>query len=275
VLFHDNGVPVVAVEGDAAALPALNRLLKVGVADGADVKVLERALVDLGFDTGKAVTVDDHFDTATAAAVAAWQTSLGVTPTDPVAVPKGSFVVVPSGMVIGTPVIADGATLASDAVVLSLTEPAREVTTTAPVGDETFVLGATIEVEFPDGTRKNGTVVEVGTTATNTSNTPGATPSVPITLRVDGIPSSVDSFVQVPVTLRVVAEQAKNALVVPVSALVALAEGGYAVEVVDSTNADGSFASHLVGVTTGLFADGFVAVTGDQLKAGLTVVIPS
>ena len=59
------------------------------------------------------------------------------------------------------------------------------------------------------------------------------------------------------------------------SALVALAEGGYAVEAVDSTQADGTFVSHLVGVTTGLFADGFVAVIGKQLSEGLKVVVPS
>jgi len=275
VLFADNGTPVIAIEGDAASLPGLNRELAVGVSDGADVKVLERALVELGHDQANAITVDDHFDTATATAVAAWQTTLGVTPAETVTVPKGSFVVVPSGMLMGTSLVADGTVLAADAVVAALTEPAREVSTTAPVGDATFVLGAGIEVEFPDGTRQNGTVVEVGTTATNTSNTPGSTPSVPITIRVDDIPASVDSFVQIPVTLRVVDDEARDAFVVPVSALVALAEGGYAVEVVDIENPDGTFVSHLIGVETGLFADGFVAVTGAQLQDGLSVVIPS
>ena len=275
VLFTDNGVPVIAVEGDSAALPALGRVLKVGVTDGADVKALERALVDLGFDPDSTMTVDDHFDAATAKVVQAWQAKIGVAAADTVTVPKGSFVVVPSGLLAGTALVADGTTIAGDTVVSTLTAPAREVSTTAPVGDATFVLGASIEVEFPDGTRQTGTVVNVGTTATNSSNTPGATPSVPITIRVDQIPSTVDSFVQIPVTLRVVADEAKGAFVVPVGALVALAEGGYAVEAVDSTQADGTFVSHLVGVTTGLFADGFVAVTGKQLSEGLKVVVPS
>jgi len=160
-------------------------------------------------------------------------------------------------------------------VVTDLTTSAREITTTAPVGDSTFVVGATIDVEFPDGTVTPGKVVKVGNVATNSSNTPGATPSVPITIDVASVPASVDAFVQIPVTLQVVAQEEKQAFVVPVSALVALAEGGFALEVVTGQNSDGSNATALIGVKTGMFADGFVSVTGAQVKAGLKVVVPS
>ena len=57
---------------------------------------------------------------------------------------------------------------------------------------------------------------------------------------------------------------------VPVSALVALAEGGYAVEIADTSSG-----SRLVAVETGLFVDGFVQVTGDGLSEGLDAVVPS
>ncbi|MCU1390441.1 MAG: hypothetical protein JWL72_3779, partial [Ilumatobacteraceae bacterium] len=136
-------------------------------------------------------------------------------------------------------------------------------------------VGATIDVEFPDGTEQPGTVVAVGTVATNTSNVPGSTPSVTITIHVDDIPTTVDSFVQIPVTLRVVSDSVPKAFVVPVSGLVALAEGGYALEVVDGKNTDGTNATHLIGVATGLFTDGFVSVTGKDVKAGLEIVVPS
>ena len=109
---------------------------------------------------------------------------------------------------------------------LSLTAPSRQVTTTAPIGDDTFALGATIDVEFPDGTVQPGTVVDVGNVAANTTGTPGDTPTVTITIGVDNIPTTVDSFVEIPVTLRVVSANVPNAIVVPVSALVAL-EGGW------------------------------------------------
>ncbi|MCU1396060.1 MAG: hypothetical protein JWM34_4488 [Ilumatobacteraceae bacterium] len=276
VLFWESYVPVVAIEGDPAATPALDRDLKIGVSDGADVKLLEEMLKAGGFDPTNAMTVDDHFDGATAYAVVLWQQKLGLAHTGgDVVVHKGSFVVVPSGLFAGTPLVADGTALASDSNVLTLTTAAREVTTTAPVGDATFAVGAKIDVEFPDGTEQPGTVVAVGNVATNTSNTPGSTPSVTITIHVDNIPSTVDSFVQIPVTLRVVDQSEPKAFVVPVSSLVALAEGGYALEVVDGKNPDGTNATHLIGVTTGLFTDGFVSVTGKSVAAGLEIVVPS
>ncbi len=134
-------------------------------------------------------------------------------------------------------------------------------------------MGATIDVEFPDGTVSPGTVVAVGNVAVNNQNVPGATPTVEITIRVDEIPADVDAFVQIPVTLRVVSESAAGAFVVPVSALVALAEGGYALEVVDGGGPDAP--THLIAVELGLFTDGFVSVTGAEVTAGLTVVVPS
>ena len=59
-----------------------------------------------------------------------------------------------------------------------------------------------------------------------------------------------------------------DVLAVPVNALVALLEGGYAVEQVDAAGAH-----HYLRVETGLFQDGLVEVTGDGLAAGDSVVV--
>ena len=275
VLHWSDGLPVIAVEGDAAAIPVLSRSLSDGVSDGADVKLFEQALNALGFTADGTLVVDDLFDAATATATAAWLGSLGIT-AEPASIvmPAGSFVVVPAGLSIGTGLVADGTVLEGDTVVASLTAPSRQVTTTAPIGDKTFALGATIDVEFPDATVQPGTVVDVGNVATNASGTPGSTPSVTITIGVDNIPATVDSFVEIPVTLRVVSATVPKAIVVPVSALVALKEGGYAVEVVTGKNPDGSNQTKLVGVKAGLFTNGFVQVDG-SLTAGTDVVVPS
>ena len=63
-----------------------------------------------------------------------------------------------------------------------------------------------------------------------------------------------------------------NTLAVPVNALVALADGGYAVEEVE---ADG--AHRLLPVTPGLFDDsaGLVQVSGNGLAVGQRVVVPA
>lgn len=275
VLFQQNGHPVAAIEGDSSTTPTLGRTLKKGVADGVDVKMLETMLVAGGFDPDKAIVVDDHFDDATAAAVQRWWAKNGLTVTGAIEVPAGSFVTVPGGLFVGAPSVADGATIGRDAVVMSLTTSARQITTSAPLGDATFVVGASIDVLFPDGTDTTGKVVTVGNVATAPSNNPGATPTVPVTLDVASVPVAYDNFVQIPVTLRVVAQQEKGAFVVPVSALVALAEGGFGLEVVDGKNADGTTASHLIGVKTGIFSNGFVSVTGTKVTDGLEVVVPS
>ena len=73
---------------------------------------------------------------------------------------------------------------------------------------------------------------------------------------------------QAPVDASITTEVRKGVLAVPVSALLALAEGGYAVEV----ERDGR--RQLVGVETGLFADGQVEVEGQGLRAGDRVVVP-
>ena len=275
VLYWSNGLPVMAVEGDATATPVLSRALSVGVTDGADVKLFEQALTTLGFNADATMTVDDHFDTATATATAAWLASLGVAADSAsIVMPAGSFTVVPAGLSIGTALVPDGTVLPGDSVVLSLTAPSRQVTTTAPIGDATFAIGATINVQFPDGTVQPGTVVNVGNVAANTTGTPGDTPTVPITINVDNIPASVISFVEIPVTLQVVSANVPNAIVVPVSALVALKEGGYAVEEVTGSNPDGTNQTKLVGVKPGLFSNGFVQVDGN-LTANVDVVVPS
>jgi hypothetical protein len=62
-----------------------------------------------------------------------------------------------------------------------------------------------------------------------------------------------------------------NALTVPVDALLALANGGYAVEEVESSGVH-----QLVPVTLGLFDDaaGRVQVSGSGLAVGQKVVVP-
>jgi len=70
------------------------------------------------------------------------------------------------------------------------------------------------------------------------------------------------------VTVVFTADERKNVLTVPIAALIALAEGGYGLEVVDGTD------THYVRVQAGLFASGRVEVTGDGLHRGTTVGMP-
>jgi hypothetical protein len=74
---------------------------------------------------------------------------------------------------------------------------------------------------------------------------------------------------EAPVDVDVISDSVSDVMAVPVSALVALAEGGYAVEV---DAGDGS--TRLVAVVPGLYAEGLVEVASDGLSPGDRVVVP-
>jgi multidrug efflux pump subunit AcrA (membrane-fusion protein) len=73
------------------------------------------------------------------------------------------------------------------------------------------------------------------------------------------------------VNVEITTESVENVLAVPVDALLALAGGGYAVEVAEDS------AHRLVGVTIGLFddAEGLVQVSGQGLSVGQRAVVPA
>ena len=82
-------------------------------------------------------------------------------------------------------------------------------------------------------------------------------------------PAAAANLDGAPVTVNVVSAQVRGVLAVPINALVALAGGGYAVEVVDGP------ARHLVAVQTGLFSQTLVQVSGPGLTVGQRVEVPS
>jgi hypothetical protein len=87
-------------------------------------------------------------------------------------------------------------------------------------------------------------------------------------------PAATGTWDQAPVQVGITTDSVPDALVVPVTALLAQSSGGYAVEVVGAGAGAGN---HLVAVSLGLFddADGLVQVTGSGLAAGQEVVVPS
>jgi hypothetical protein len=85
-------------------------------------------------------------------------------------------------------------------------------------------------------------------------------------------PAATGSLDQAPVQVAITTASAKRALVVPVSALLALADGGYALEVVAAGGTH-----HLEAVNLGLFddANGLVQVSGAEVQRGQRVVVPA
>ena len=132
-------------------------------------------------------------------------------------------------------------------------------------------IGDEVAVDLPDGSSVNGTVSEIGTVAEASTDEFGnqSDPTVAVTISLE-LPEGAASYEQAPVEVRITRQSRENVLAVPVNALVALLEGGYAVERVAD---DGT--STLVGVELGLFQDGWVEVRTDGLDEGDAVAVPS
>jgi hypothetical protein len=131
--------------------------------------------------------------------------------------------------------------------------------------------GDTVTITLPNGQTTPGTVTSVGKVATTSSGDSNASPTVEVTITPTRA-SATGTLDKAPVQVAITTDMARNALVVPVTALLALAGGGYAVEVLA---ADGL--RHLQPVSLGLFDDaaGLVQVTGTGLAAGQRVVVPA
>jgi multidrug efflux pump subunit AcrA (membrane-fusion protein) len=267
-LWSVDGSPVPLLQGPVTAW----RSFAPGMADGADIAALDAALIAVG-DGVPGLVPSATFTAATGAAIRRLQASLGEPQTG--VLPLGAVVFEPTAVRVTTvhPIV--GAPVQGGANVLDVTSTTPVVNVALPV-DQTYLVkaGDSVSVNLPDGTTAKGTVTAVGTVATNTtpssgngSNSPSATVNLSVSLAGATAAARLD---QAPVTVEITNASARDVLAVPVAALLALAGGGYAVEVVDAQGAH-----HLVGVTTGIFDDqaGMVQVTGNGLDAGQKVVV--
>jgi peptidoglycan hydrolase-like protein with peptidoglycan-binding domain len=264
-LYRVDGKPVPLLYG---RLPAW-RELSVGVEDGPDVRQLEQNLVALGYDPDRAITVDDHFSWATRAAVRRLQEVLGLEETG--AFRPGDAAWQPGAVRVGELKASVGDAAGPGSPVLEVTSTSRQVTIDLDASRQPYVrVGDRVDLELPGGRTTTGRVVEVGRVATAPQGDGGeeGDPTVEVVVALDR-PKATGSLDQAPVDAAITTEVRKGVLAVPVNALLALAEGGYAVEVERQGRRE------LVGVTTGLFADGQVEVSGGGLRAGDRVVVPA
>lgn len=130
-----------------------------------------------------------------------------------------------------------------------------------------IAAGAEVTVVLPDNREVPGAVTAVHPAVTAEDGSTSAP-----TLEV-GIPDqeALTGIGLPAIRIEVPAQEADDALVVPVTALLALAEGGYAVEVLDAAASGGS---RLVAVELGLIADTRAQVLTDDLTPGDEVVVP-
>ncbi|MFE7510428.1 peptidoglycan-binding protein [Streptomyces sp. NPDC057540] len=263
-LYEVDGLPVVLMTGERP----LWRDLGPGVEDGPDVRQLKRNLVALGHADGLGLAVDEKYTAGTAVAVKRWQKALGVKQTGKVAF--GSVVMVPQravrvdevGVRLGAPVGAAEALTVSGTDLVAVVQPAENQLSR-------FKPDGKVEVRLAEGGTVQGRIRSLirGGGGDGGADSGGGRQKTVVTVVLDDQraarragPSSV--------TVDVVGDTATDALVVPVTALLALDGGGYGVNVVTGTT------TRLVKVRLGLVADARAQITGD-VKSGDRVVIPT
>lgn len=268
-LYEIDGMAVVLLPGDTPA----HRTLRHGVDPGGDVVRLEKALERFGYAETADVTVDDEFTSATAEAVRLWQADLGLPETG--VVELGRVVFGPLPVRISAVSVGLGRQVNGGSVV-SYTGTQRHVQVnldTALAG--LLAAGDTVSVELPDESVVDGTVTSVSKVAVTAGDGPQQSSFLPVEIVLSG---SGGEFDESPVTVRVEDVLERDALVVPIPALLALAEGGYAVEVLETDGAGaaevGLAEVRLVGVTLGTFHRNEVSIGGGRVLPGDQVVIP-
>lgn len=245
-----NGQPVLSISGPEPMA-------------GRDVEQLEAALVALGFDADGSLEVDGTFTAETSTAVKAFEESNGLTVDGRITPDEVLFA--DAAVRVSSRLASVGGPVNQGTPVLAVTGEQTVVTMNLPAADQGILEeGMAVTVELPDGTDVPGTVTSVATVA----SVEGNETVFAVEVELDD-PAAASGLDEAPVDVKVVTDSVENVMAVPVAALLALAEGGYGVEV-DA----GGGQTRLVAVEPGFFADGFVEVVSDGIQPGDMVIVP-
>jgi hypothetical protein len=265
-LFSIAGQPVPLLYGSVAQW----RAFVAGMSAGPDVAELNQNLADLGY--GTTLAGSDTFTSATAAAIWRLQRASGLTQTGELLL--GSVVFQPAAVRVTAVSARLTAAVQPGAPVLDLTSTTRQVTVQLDAAQQSQVkAGDPVTITLPDNRTTPATVSAVGTVAKAPPPTPGGDSSAPPTVEVDIAPNdsaATGTLDAAPVQVSITTATAPNALVVPVTALLAMPGGGYAVDIVSAGGI-----RRLANVTLGLFDDakGLVQISGPDVHAGQQVEV--
>jgi peptidoglycan hydrolase-like protein with peptidoglycan-binding domain len=283
VLYRVNGRPVPLLCGSTP----LYRPLSYGV-KGWDVKELNRNLMNLGYAEGSELDPSGYFGSATQSALKAFKGDVGLAPTG--TLDPEQAVVLPGPLRISSVSVTLGAPATPGAPIAQATSTARRVEVDLEPSQAGGVkVGDRVSITLPDNRSTPGVVTRIGTLVVDDGSDSGsATDSGSGSASGSGggsgsAPATIPVFVtlkrigdtrgiqEAPVQVSIITGRIKNALSVPVTALLAR-PGGYAVETVDAGGE-----RQQVPVELGAFdqANGLVQVRGQGLRAGQLVGVPA
>ncbi|MCS4275328.1 peptidoglycan hydrolase-like protein with peptidoglycan-binding domain [Mycetocola sp. BIGb0189] len=230
---------------------------------GKDVAVVADNLAALGYTVGPQRGGEDRvFTPALSAAIRRWQKKQGLEQTGIVSPER--FLVNPGPLRINaiSARVGDPAT----GPVLTVTDTTRVITVPVPAGSAGGItVGAQAPVTLPGGSTLTGTIAALQNPPAGDSG--GGTPSITVTLTTE--PADAEKLTAAGTggaRVRFIGQTHPGVLIVPVTALITVQGGAQAIE---------TPAGKLIAVTTGLFADGNVEISGDGVTEGLRVVVAS
>jgi peptidoglycan hydrolase-like protein with peptidoglycan-binding domain len=234
------------------------------MSDGEDVRQLERNLRALGYDPDHDMTIDDDWTSATSAAVERFQDDHGLTEDGTLA--KGEVVFRPGPTRVGDVQATVGQAVAAGARLAELTSMSREITVDLEAFRQELAReGDGVTVDLPNGRSARGRITDVAKVADAPASQDGD-PTIAVTIVLRGRAAHGTGLDQAPVDVGFARERSQDALAVPVTALLARSGGGFAVEVASNGS------RRLLPVELGTSAEDYVAVSGDGLREGMTVV---
>ncbi len=234
---------------------------------GADVLQLEEALIALGYDANGALDADGVYTPETTQAILDFQENTGLE-IDGI-INLGEIIFLPSEVRIKNQIASKGSNASAGSDILGISLSEKTVQVDLPADEQgTLSVGDAVTIEMPDNTEVPAFVIFISQTAISGQNEwDPATFEVRIAFDDPGVAAGLD---EAPVDVIVVSNSVEDVLAVPVSALVALLEGGYAVEVLRENGQ-----IELIAVEVGFFStNNMIEITSGALEPGDQVVVP-
>ena len=274
-LFRVDDLPVVLLGGHVPAW----RSFELGMTSGPDVRQLTAALIAGHFAAGLLTAPSEEFTWATATAVERWQAAHGLAVTGQI--PLGQIVFLPGALRVGAWQVAPGGAAQPGQAPYLVTADRRVVTVPVTPDMPVVHVGQSVSIILPSQPATAGIVTSIGPppapasssgagggSAGNGGGNAAAQNATSFLFIAPVTPAATGTGAGVPVQVSLAIQVASDVLSAPVSALLALAGGGYGVDVVLPSGA-----RRLIGVHTGIFASGLVQVSGAGLTAGTKVVV--
>ena len=234
---------------------------------GTDILQLEKALLALQYDADGKLEADGVFTLESIAAIIEFQNAAALEVDGIIDI--GEVVFLSGAARVTDQLTTEGNVVGAGSSVLDISFSPKVIRMDLPSDEQgSLVSGSEVIVELPDQSKVPASVISVSNIAEAPINGFGlATFDVVIELTDSQLAMGLD---EAPVEVIVISDAVVDVMAVPVSALVALLEGGYAVEL-DT----GSGTRKYVGVETGFFGeDGMIEIVSSELEPGDRVVIP-